>query len=100
MVAPYIYKIKFSDVFFCVENLSIVVVVTLATASIALLGLLTSAGKKSISQLNMLKLTFNSTVLKKNKTWSKTVYALCQVIIAVKVQDVVRSFPFIHVFWS
>lgn len=50
------------------ENLSIVVVVTLATASIAACLLFTSAEDdkiKSISQLNMLKLTFNSTVLKK-----------------------------------
>lgn len=52
--------------FFPFENLSIVVVVTLATALIALLCLLTSAEeKKNISQLNMLELTFNSTVLKK-----------------------------------
>lgn len=56
--------------FFLFENLSIVVVVTLATASLAACLLFTSAEENeinSISQLNMLKLTFNSTVLKKKQ---------------------------------
>lgn len=62
---------RLSYFFFPFGNLSIVVVVTLATASIALLCVLTSAEKKSISQLNMLELTFNSTVLKKIKHGQK-----------------------------